>query len=175
MKKWFVIHTYSGHEAKVKRALEQLIQTHGLTERVEQILIPTRGVPKLKGGKRKTVSKHLYPSYLLILMDLNDETMHLLGQTPGVMSVLGSKLKPQELSDDEVDRILAQIEGGKEKVPTEIPFHKGESVKIVDGPFSTFAGIVEEVYPERGKVRVMVAIFGRATPVELDFLQVGRM
>jgi transcriptional antiterminator NusG len=144
---------------------------------VEQILIPVQEVPKIKGGKRKTVARQLYPSYVLVNMELNEQTAHLLAQTPGIMSFLGSKQKqkPQELAAEDVKRILAQIEGEGERAVVEIPYHKGDSVKIVDGPFSTFTGIIEEVSPERGKVRVMVTIFGRATPVELDFLQVKKM
>jgi transcriptional antiterminator NusG len=174
MKRWYVVHTHSGHEWKVQRSLDHTIATRSLGEKIGRILVPAEDVTTLKGGKRTKVSRQLYPSYLLIEMELCEETIQVVAQTPGVMGFLGpKKSKPEPLSEEEATRILERLEGGKGKpLSTDVPFTKGESVKVVEGPFSGFVGVVDSVYPERGKLKIMVSIFGRATPVELDFLQV---
>jgi transcription termination/antitermination protein NusG len=173
MKRWYVVHTHSGHEWKVQRSLEHTISTRGLEEMFGRILVPAEDVTKIKGGKRTKISRQLYPSYLLVEMELSEETKAIVSQTPGVMGFLGEKKTPKPLSDEEATRILERLERGKGKsLSTEVLFTKGESVKVVDGPFANFVGVVDSVYPDRGKLKIMVSIFGRSTPVELDFLQV---
>ena len=169
---WFIVHTLSGSEKKAKKLLEEEIMSSGLQERFGEILIPTENVSRIRAGKRQIVERQLYPGYILIQMEMSEETIRLVTSTPGVMSFLGSRLKPQSLRDEEVKRILTAVETEKGTVSSDIPFKRGESVKVAEGPFTDFTGIVEELYPSRGKLKVMVTIFGRATPVELDFTQV---
>jgi transcriptional antiterminator NusG len=170
--KWYVVHTYSGHENKVKTALEKTVKTQGLGESVARIVIPTENVTEMRNGKRTITTKKFFPSYILIEMDLTDEMLHLINNTPGVSRVVGVGGRPTALRAEEVERILEAIDTGKVKPTPEIPFKMGEHVRVIDGPFTDFSGVVEEVNPERGKLKVMVSIFGRPTPVELDFLQV---
>jgi transcriptional antiterminator NusG len=171
-KEWFIVHTLSGSERKAKKLLEEEIKSSGLDEKFGEILIPTENVSRIRGGKRQIVERQLYPGYILIQMEMSEDTIRLVTQTPGVMSFLGSRLKPQSLREEEVKRILTAVETEKGTVSSEIPFKRGESVKVAEGPFTDFTGVVEELYPSRGKLKVMVTIFGRATPVELDFTQV---
>jgi len=171
--KWYAVHTYSGHENKVKGNLERAIAASGMAERFGRILVPTQVVTEMKNGKKTQSTRKFFPTYILLEMDLDEDTWHVVRNCPGVSRFVGSNAsKPDPLRPGEVDRILGQIEGAKDKAIPEVPFHTGEHVKVVDGPFSDFTGIVDEVNPERGKLKVMVSIFGRATPVELDFLQV---
>ncbi len=171
--KWFAIHTYSGHENKVKSNLERAVAGSGLDAHFGRILVPTQVVTEMKNGKKTQSTRKFFPSYILIEMNLDDDTWHIVRDCPGVTRFVGTNAsKPEALRQIEVDRILGQIEGGKTKPIPEVPFTIGEHVKVVDGPFSEFTGVVDEVNPERGKLKVMVSIFGRATPVELDFLQV---
>jgi transcriptional antiterminator NusG len=171
--KWYAIHTYSGHENKVKSNLERAIATSGKDEHFGRILVPTQVVTEMRNGKKTQSTRKFFPSYIIIEMDLDEDTWHVVRDCPGVSRFVGSNSsKPDPLREEEVNRLLGQIEGTKDKSVPEIPFHEGEHVKVVDGPFSDFTGVVEEVNPERGKLKVMVTIFGRATPVELDFLQV---
>ncbi|MGQ0722550.1 MAG: transcription termination/antitermination protein NusG [Candidatus Eiseniibacteriota bacterium] len=171
--KWYAIHTYSGHENKVKSNLEKAINTSGLTERFGRVLVPTQLVTEMKNGKKTQSTRKYFPSYIIIEMELDEDTWHVVRNCPGVSRFVGATAsKPDALREAEVNRILGQIEGTKDKAIPEVPFHEGEHVKVIDGPFSDFTGVVDEVNPERGKLKVMVSIFGRATPVELDFLQV---
>jgi transcriptional antiterminator NusG len=171
--RWYAIHTYSGHENKVKANLERAISTSEREESFGQILVPTQLVTEMKNGKKTQSTRKFFPSYIIIEMDLNEDTWHVVRDCPGVSRFVGSDMsKPDALRGQEVDRILGQIEGAKNKTVPEVPFHEGEHVKVVDGPFTDFTGVVDEVNAERGKLKVMVSIFGRATPVELDFLQV---
>ena len=171
--KWYAIHTYSGHENKVKSNLERAIAGSGRDDLFGRILVPTQIVTEMKNGKRTQSTRKFFPSYIILEMNLDEDTWHLVRDCPGVSRFVGSSAsKPDPLREDEVKRLLGQIEGTKDRTIPEIPFHEGEHVKVVDGPFSDFTGVVEEVNPERGKLKVMVTIFGRATPVELDFLQV---
>lgn len=169
---WFIVHTFSGSEKKVKRLLAEQIATGNYGEKFGQVLIPTENVSRIKGGKREIVERQLYPGYILVEMEMDEDTIRLVTGTPGVMSFLGAKLKPQPLKDDEVKRILTAVETEKGTVSSEIPFKRGEAIKVAEGPFTDFTGVVEELYHSRGKLKVMVTIFGRATPVELDFTQV---
>jgi len=170
--KWYVIHTYSGHEKKVKRYLENAIANEGLEDKISQVLVPIEEVVEMRGGKRMVSDRKFLPSYILIQMELTRETMLLVTSTPGVTSFVSSGATPQPLKDSEVQQILGQMDRAKAEKPTEVPFHTGDAVKVIDGPFSDFSGVVDEVNVERGKLKVMVSIFGRSTPVELDFLQV---
>jgi transcriptional antiterminator NusG len=172
-KKWYVVHTYSGHENKVKTNLEKAIHSAGLEDHFGQILVMTEEVVEMKDGKRKTSKRKTFPSYVVVEMDFNTETGFLVQNVPGVTRFVGSGARPVPLKEKEVARLLGQAEQGKSnKVVPTVTFRVGDHVKITDGPFSAFAGVVDEVNNERGKVKVMVSIFGRATPVELDFLQV---
>jgi transcriptional antiterminator NusG len=171
-KKWFVAHTYSGHEQKAKRYLENAIVTQGLDDEVGRVLVPTETVVEMKHGKRSTIVKKFLPSYILVEMVLTKETQHLVTSTPGVTNFVGASGKPVALKPEEVERLLKQIERGRTRDYEEVPFKAGDQVKVVDGPFTDFSGFVSEVDQERKKLKVMVSIFGRPTPVELDFLQV---
>ncbi len=171
-KKWYVAHTYSGHEQKAKRYLENAIITQGLEEKMGRVVVPTETVVEMKQGKRSSTVKKFLPSYILVEMVLTKETQHLVISTPGVTSFVGAGGKPVALKPDEVERILKQIERGRTRDYEEIPFKAGDQVKVIDGPFTDFSGFVSEVDQERKKLKVMVSIFGRPTPVELDFLQV---
>ncbi len=171
-KRWFVVHTYSGHENKVKGNIERAVTQAGLGEQIDRVLIPTESVAEMRNGKKTVSSKKFFPSYVLVHMDMSQEAVNLINETPGVTRFVGYQNKPTPLSDEEVERVLNRIEGTKSKPIPDIPYRVGEHVRVVDGPFSEFTGVVDEINQERGKLKVMVSIFGRATPVELDFLQV---
>lgn len=174
MKKWYVVHTYSGQENKVKVHLDTLVERNGLGDQIGQVLVPTREVTTIQKGK-KTVRDHkFFPSYILVEMELNKDTMHLVTDVPGVTHFVGVDNKPQPLRKAEVDRILGQEapEVSAETKVVDIPYNNGDKIRIKDGPFKDFDGVVEEIHPEKGKLKVMVSVFGRSTPVELDFGQV---
>jgi len=171
-KKWYVVHTYSGHENKVKTNLEKAITSSGLGDSFGQILVATEDFAEMKDGKRKISKRKTFPSYVMIEMDLNNETRHVVQNVPGVTRFIGSGQSAVALKENEVRRILGQMENNRSKPVPTVTFRIGDHVRVVDGPFSAFSGVVDEVNNERGKVKVMVSIFGRATPVELDFLQV---
>ena len=171
-KNWYVVHTYSGFEEKVKLSIEEKTEKKGLNEQITRILIPTERVIELRGGKKRESDKKFYPGYILVEMELNDETWHLIRSTPRVTGFVGGT-KPVALSEEEISVILQQIEKGP--VPqVKTQFQKGDSVRIIDGPFTNFIGSVEDVDMDHGRLNVMVSIFGRQTPVELNFLQVER-
>lgn len=173
--KWYVVHVYSGFENKVKAALEEKISAFPQPEKFGGIVVPTEQVVELVKGKKKESSRKFYPGYILIRMDLNDHTWHLVNDTAKVTGFLGGMNKPAPISDDEAQRIISRMEEGKEKPQPKFFFETGDEIKVVDGPFSNFNGTVEEVNPEKGKIKVLVSIFGRATPVELDFVQVTKL
>ena len=170
--KWYVAHTYSGHEQKAKRYLENAIISQGLQERMGRVLVPTETVVEMKQGKRSSTVKKFLPSYVLVEMVLDKETQYLVTSAPGITSFVGSSRKPVPLKPEEVERILKQVERGRTRDYEEVPFKAGDQVKVIDGPFTDFTGFVSEVNQERKNLKVMVSIFGRPTPVELDFLQV---
>jgi transcriptional antiterminator NusG len=178
-KEWYVIHTFSGHENKVRQVLEKKVENLGLKEKIFQVKIPTVEVPEVKEGKKRMKTKKFFPGYVLVEMELYDETWSLVKSIPGVTNFVGAygTNKPKPLSRDEVDSLFDQMGEQKirEKASIVMDFNVGEHVKVIDGPFSNFTGIVEEVFPEKGRMRVKVEIFGRGTPVELDFLQVGKI
>jgi len=171
-KNWYVVHTYSGFEEKVKLSIEEKTEKKGMNEQITRILIPTERVIELKGGKKRESDKKFYPGYILVEMELNDETWHLIRSTPRVTGFVGGT-KPVALSEEEISVILQQIEKGP--VPqVKTQFQKGDSIRIIDGPFTNFIGSVEDVDMDHGRLNVMVSIFGRQTPVELNFFQVER-
>ncbi|MEA1980207.1 MAG: transcription termination/antitermination protein NusG [candidate division Zixibacteria bacterium] len=173
--KWYVVHTFSGHENKVKKYLESAIENAGVQDKYGQILVPTEEVTEMKGGRRSTSTKKFLPSYILLEVDLSKLTQELVVSIPGVTNFVGSGGKPRPLKLEEVERIAGQIDKSRTEEVTEVPFRAGDPVKVNDGPFADFSGTVSEVNLERRKVKVMVSIFGRPTPVELDFLQVEYM
>ena len=171
--KWYVVHTLSGQEQKAKEMLINSINGRSFQEYISDILIPTENVSEVKGGKKNITTRMFYPGYLLIKMLLMEKTWNVIKQTPGIIGFVGSGI-PVPLREDEVKEILDQIEEKKEKVKPKVIFEKGEMVKIIDGPFQNFTGAVDEVFPDKGKLKVLVPIFGRTTPVELEYWQVER-
>ena len=173
--RWYVIHTYSGYEAKVRESLIERMAAVGWAEKISEILVPSEEIVELKKGKRRVSERKIFPGYILVKMELNDETWHLVQETPRITGFVGGRTHPTPLSDAEVQDIVDQTssEGGKPK--PKVLFRVGESVRVTDGPFTNFVGVVDNANEERGKLRVMVSIFGRSTPVELDFLQVERL
>ena len=169
--RWYVLHTYSGREAKVRDTIERLIRASEMEDRFGKVLVATEEVAEMKKGKKTVSKRKLFPSYILIEMEMTNETWSLIENVPGVTHFVGGGKKPFPMPKKEVDRILGRIEK-KEGIIPEVPFTMGEHVSVIDGPFSEFTGIFDEINPERGKLKVLVSIFGRETPVELDFLQV---
>jgi len=174
-KLWYVIHTQTGQEIKVKSSLETKIQQGLGTEWISQILVPTERVAEIRGGKKRISERKFFPGYLLVQMEMTNESWHLVRTTPGVTGFIGAGRRPVALSDDEVNEILRQTEERKEKPTPRVMFSKGEGVRVIEGPFTNFSGVIEEVNAQRGKLKVMVSIFGRQTPVELEFWQIERL
>jgi transcriptional antiterminator NusG len=173
--RWYIVHVYSGYENKVKATLEERIATSAHPEKFGEVLVPTEQVVELVKGKRKTSSRKFYPGYILVKMELDDETWHIVNNTAKVTGFLGGREKPTPMSDEEADAIINRMEAGKEKPQPKYLFEEGDEVRVIDGPFTNFNGTVEEVNPEKGKIKVLVSIFGRATPVELEFVQVSKL
>lgn len=174
-KNWFIIHTYSGFEQKVAESLRTRSQAFGFAGQIGQILIPTEEVIELRGGKKVTSKRLVYPGYVMVEMEMNDDLWHQVKNTPRVTGFVGGGTSPVPLSPQEVDSILNRQASAAERPRPKMNFEKNESVRIVDGPFANFSGKVDEVNPERNTLRVLVTIFGRPTPVELDFLQVEKV
>lgn len=172
LKKWYVVRTYSGHENKVKVYLENEVALTGLGDRIGSILVPAEKVFEVKEGKKKSKTKNFFPGYILVEAILDKETKHLILTAPFVMSFVGPKGEPAPLQPDEVRRLIGKIEEKKDVEVMEVPFRVGDPVKVVDGPFNNFNGFVQAVNEEKMRLRVMVSIFGRKTPIELDFSQV---
>ncbi len=169
---WYVIHCYSGYENKVRHNLEQRIETMGMKDKIFDVVIPTQEEIEVKDGKRRTVERHIFPGYVLVNMTLSEESWYVVRNTPGVTGFVGMGNSPTPLRPEEVAQIVKRMEA---EAPTvKVSFKLGERVRIVDGPFNDFRGVVSEIDAERTKVRVMVSFFGRETPVELDFLQVEK-
>jgi transcriptional antiterminator NusG len=166
---------YSGFENKVKAALAERIEACPNPDKFGEVLVPTEEIVELVKGKRKTSSRKFYPGYILVRMHLDDETWHIVNDTAKVTGFLGGREKPTPLSDDEADEILNRMAAGKLKPQPKYFFESGDDIRVVDGPFTNFNGTVEEVNPEKGKIKVLVSIFGRSTPVELDFVQVQKL
>jgi transcriptional antiterminator NusG len=174
-KRWYVVHAYSGYEAFVQKALLERVQQHALNDKFGDILIPTEEVMELRSGKKKITERKFFPGYVLVEMMLNDETWHLVRSTPKVLGFIGGKSdKPAPITEKEVDTILQRVQDSTDKPKPKTLFENGEVVRVVDGPFADFNGVVEDVNYEKSRLRVAVLIFGRSTPVELQFDQVQK-
>ncbi len=173
--RWYVIHVYSGFEKKVAQAIREQAEQKGLAERFEQILVPTEEVVEVKRGAKVSSERKFFPGYVLIKMDLDDETWHLVKNTPKVTGFLGGRGRPSPISENEAARIMRQVQEGIERPKPSITFEIGEQVRVSDGPFTSFNGVVEEVDEEKSRIKVAVSIFGRATPVELEYSQVEKV
>ncbi len=174
-KQWYIVHTYSGFEAKVKESLRQRADALGMGESIEDILIPTEEVVEVKDGKKTRSTRKFFPGYVLVKMEMTDAAWHVVKNTPKVTGFVGTGNKPVPLSDAEVERIVNQVTVAAEKPKPKLEYRTGETVRITDGPFNNFTGQVEEVNEDRSTLKVMVTIFGRATPVELEFAQVEKV
>jgi transcriptional antiterminator NusG len=174
-KNWYIVHTYSGFEERVRQNLRQRIEAMGMQEKFGDIRIPTETLVEMKGGKRREIQRKFFPGYIIIEMEMSDEAWHLVKNTPKVTGFVGSGKEPTPLTADEVEQILHRVTSTKEKPKPKHTFEKGEHVRITDGPFTNFTGVVEEINLDRSTLKVMVTIFGRSTPVELEFLQVQKL
>ena len=173
--KWFVIHAYSGYENQVKKSLLERIEMHGMRDKFGKILVPTEEVVEMKDGQKHKSERKFFPGYVLVQMEMNDETWHLVTETPRVLGFIGgTKNNPKPISDAEAAKILNQMEHGIEETSQGTVYEPGEMIRVIDGPFNDFSGVVEEADNQKGKVKVAVMIFGRSTPVELDFSQIER-
>lgn len=171
---WYVVHTYSGYENRAKLGLEQRIKELGKEELFGEVLVPSEKVVEVVKGEKRTSSRKFFPGYILVQMELDDETWYLVKNTPKVTGFVGGATNPTPISDEEVARIIGQMEEGAAHPKPKFEFSQGETVKVIDGPFSNFSGTVEDVNHDKGKLRVLVSIFGRSTPVELEFFQVEK-
>jgi transcriptional antiterminator NusG len=173
-KQWYIIHTYSGFEKKVKESLESRVAAFGLEDKIGQVMIPTEDVVEVRGGKKIVSPRMFYPGYVLVEMEMDDYTWHVVRNTPRVTGFVGSGQTPSPLTEEEVQNILHRAATPADKPKPKLTFERNEQVKIVDGPFANFTGVVEDVNPDRSTLKVSVTIFGRSTPVELDFAQVEK-
>lgn len=171
-KKWYVVRTYSGHENKVKAYIENEAAQSGLAERIGAVIVPSEKVFEVKDGKKKSRTRTFFPGYILVEAELDKQTQHMILNTPSVLNFVGPKNEPVPLQPGEVKRLVGKMEAKKEVEVLEVPFKAGDAVKVTDGPFNNFSGFVQEVNEEKMKLKVMVSIFGRKTPIELDFSQV---
>lgn len=172
---WYIVHTYSGFENKVKKNLAEMIKMRGQEEFFGQILVPTEQVLELKKGQKKTSLRKFFPGYIMVQMVLNDETWHTVRNTAKVTGFVGGEIKPTPIPDGEAERLLRQIEEGVSRPKPKYRFEEGDEIRVIDGPFSNFQGVVEEVKQDKEKLRILITIFGRPTPVELDFIQVNKI
>jgi transcriptional antiterminator NusG len=170
---WYVIHSYSGYENKVKKNLEHRIESLGMQNRIFQVVVPTEEEIELRDGKRRTVERRIFPGYILVEMAMDEDSWYVVRNTPGVTGFVGSIRRPTPLRKRDVDRILKRMRDETPRV--KVTFRPGQKVRIADGPFEDFVGVVDDIYPDKGKVRILVSFFGRETPVELDFLQVEKI
>ncbi len=173
-KRWYIIHTYSGHEAKAMRALLDRAKAMGKEDMFDEVLIPEETVVEMVKGERRTSKRKYFPGYILVRMELTDESWHIVRGTPKITGFVGGDKKPPPISDDEVARMTQQIKEGAAKPKPKIMFDQGENVRVVNGPFANFSGFVDEVMEDKEKLRVMVHVFGRATPVVLDYTNVEK-
>ncbi len=172
-KKWYVIHTYSGHEERVKKNLEQRVQFMDSGDKILDVVIPTEDEIEVRGGRRRTVTRKILPGYVLVQMKMDENTWSIVRNTPGVTGFVGSGNVPTPLREKEVSEIIKQMTAEAPKV--KVGFRKGQSVRVTDGPFIDFVGVVDEINMEKGKVKVLLSLFGQETPVELDFLQIDKL
>jgi transcriptional antiterminator NusG len=173
--KWYIIHAYSGFERKVRESLESRVQAFGLQDKIGKVLIPTESVTEVRGGKKYTSERMFYPGYVLVEMDMDDHVWHVVKSTPRVTGFVGTGQQPTPLSEEEVNHIVYKVADSREKPKLKVKFEKGETVRIGEGPFATFTGVVDDVNEDRETLKVMVTIFGRSTPVELEFGQVEKV
>ncbi len=174
-KQWFVVHTYSGFEDKVAQAIESRAKVFGLGDRITRVLVPTEKVVEVRNKQKRESEQKFFPGYVLVEMELSDETWHLVRSTPKVTGFVGSGTRPVPLPPDQVDEIMRQMEAGAEKPKPKSVFQRGDKVRVIDGPFVNFQGAVEDINPERGRMKVVVPVFGRPTLVELEYYQVERI
>jgi transcription termination/antitermination protein NusG len=172
-REWFVVHSYSGYENKVRTNLEQRIASMGMQDKIFKVVVPTEEEVEIRDGQKKSSRRRVFPGYILVQMIMDDESWYVVRNTPGVTGFVGSGAKPSPLTEEDVAKILTRMEAEQPRV--KVSFRIGETVRIIEGPFADFMAVVDELYPERGKVRVLVSFFGRETPVEMDFLQVERI
>lgn len=172
--RWYVVHTYSGYEQKARLALKERVRQQKMLDKFSKVLIPSENVIELVRGQKKTTSRKFFPGYMLVQMILDDNSWHLVKGTARITGFVGNALNPPPVPEEEVARITTQMQEGTLRPRPKVEFEEGESVRVIDGPFVNFNGVVEEVKPDKGKLRVMVSIFGRSTPVELDFVQVEK-
>jgi transcriptional antiterminator NusG len=173
-KQWYIIHTYSGHEAKAMKSLLERAKAAGMEHKFDEVLIPEETVVEVVKGEKRTSKRKYFPGYILVHMELTDETWHIVRGTPKITGFVGGDKRPPPISDEEVARMTQQIREGATKPKPKIMFEEGENVRVVNGPFANFSGFVDEVMPEKEKLRVMVQVFGRATPVVLDYTNVEK-
>jgi len=173
--KWYIIHTYSGFEQKVKNAIMERAKAQGLEHLIEEVLVPTEMVEEMVKGERRLSARKFYPGYVLVRMELTDESWHLVKDTPKVTGFVGSKTEPVAIPDEEAQKIINQMQEGIAKPKPKIQFEIGDKVQVTDGPFTNFTGSVDEVRADKGKVKVMISVFGRPTPVELEFTQLEKI
>ena len=172
-KNWFVIHTYSGHEERVRKNLDQRLKFMDSESEILQVVIPTEDEIEVRGGRRRTVTKKILPGYVLVQMVMSDQSWSIVRNTPGVTGFVGSGGRPTPLREEEVNEILKQMEASTPRI--KVGFRKGQSVRVIDGPFIDFVGVVDEINTGKAKVKVLLSLFGKETPVELDFLQVEKL
>jgi len=173
-KEWYIVHVYSGFEAKVQEALRDRVRQAHMEDKFDDVLIPAETVVEMKKGEKKSRSKKFFPGYIFVKMELNNETWQVVKNTPRVTGFVGNSINPPSISEEEVLRITQQIKDGKLKPKLLIEFDKGESVRVKEGPFANFNGVVDEVNPDKGRLKVLVSIFGRSTPIDLEFGQVEK-
>ncbi len=174
-KQWYVVHTYSGYEQSVRRQLEERIRALGCEDKFGDVLVPAEQVIELVKGKKRTTTRNLYPGYILVQMELDNHTWHVVSDTPKVTGFVGGSTNPPPVPEEEVQQVAAQIEEGAAAPKAKVAFEVGEQVKVIDGPFADFNGMVEEIRPERGTLKVSISIFGRSTSVEMELVQVEKM
>ncbi len=174
-RQWYIVHTYSGFENKVAESLQQRVQAYGMQTDIGEVLVPTEDVVEMRGGRRVVTTKRFFPGYILVEMNMSDRAWHVVKNTPKVTGFVGAGARPTPLTREEVDQILHQVTVAAEQPKPRYTFDKGDQVRINEGPFTSFNGVVDDVNPDRNTLKVMVTIFGRSTPVELDFLQVEKL
>ncbi|MDJ0685551.1 MAG: transcription termination/antitermination protein NusG [Alphaproteobacteria bacterium] len=174
-KRWYVVHVYSGFEKRVADSIKEQVKASDLEDQIEDVLVPMEEVVEMRRGRKVNSERKFFPGYILVQMEMNDVTWHLISETPKVTGFLGSGKKPSPISDREADRILNQVKEGVERPKPSVTFDIGEQIRVSDGPFTSFNGMVEEVDEEKARLKVTVSIFGRATPVELEYSQVEKL
>lgn len=172
--RWYIVHTYSGYEQRVEKTIREMMRTGQDKGKIEEIVVPTEKVVELVKGQKKTSTRKFFPGYVLVRMSLNDESWHLIQSIPKVTGFIGNQNRPTPLTDKEAEKILTTVESRKEQPRPKYHFARGDEIRVVDGPFANFNGVVEDVNYDKGKLKVSVSIFGRQTPVELDFVQVSK-